>query len=65
MQLLRLPRVLERTGLKKSSLYLAVSAGQFPAPIKLNTTGRAVAWADADVDAWIQARIEAARKGAA
>ena len=57
-QLLRLPAVLQRTGLKRSSLYAAVADGQFPKPIKLNDSGRAVAWPSVAVDGWIKSRID-------
>ncbi len=56
-KLLRLPRVEERTGLKKSSLYAGAKAGTFPAPVRLSA--RAVAWRESDIDRWIAARIKA------
>lgn len=62
-QLLRLPTVLERTGMKRSSLYAAVADGQFPRPIKLNDSGRAVAWPAVVIDAWIESRVTATRDG--
>lgn len=58
--LLRLPAVLERTGLGRSSLYAAIQEGRFPEPIRLSA--RAVAWPSSEVDAWIQDRITESRK---
>lgn len=59
MQLLRLPQILERTGMSRTALYAAIAAGTFPRPVKLGATpnARAVAWPAADVDAWIAERI--------
>ena len=60
----RLPQVKARTGLCRSSLYRAIAAGDFPAPIKLGE--RASAWNAAEVDRWISGRIAARdAKGAA
>ena len=53
--LIRLPEVLRRTGMTRSSLYRAVSRGEFPRPVKL--TERCTAWPDSIVDAWIQKRL--------
>lgn len=53
----RLPQVKARTGLCRSSLYRAIAAGDFPAPIKLSE--RASAWDARAVDRWILARIAA------
>ena len=50
--LLRLPKVLSRTGLGRSTLYRLVATGDFPAPIKL--TKRSIAWPDSSVEEWIQ-----------
>jgi prophage regulatory protein len=60
--LLRLPEVIRRSGLKKTSLYAQVKAGMFPAPIPL--TERSVAWIEAEVEKWIADKIAASRRGA-
>jgi len=56
-RLLRLPLVEERTSLKKSSIYAAIRAGTFPAPVRLSAL--AVAWRESDVNAWIESRSAA------
>ena len=53
---LRLPAVKARTGLSRSTIYLRVSQGVFPAPVSLG--GRAVGWIEAEVNDWLTARIE-------
>lgn len=57
--ILRLPEVKKRTGLSRSSIYLRIAAGDFPASISLG--GRAVGWLEQDIDEWIVERIEQSR----
>ena len=52
--LLRLPAVLEATGLGRSTVYRMIAEHAFPAPVKL--AKRAVAWRDDDVRRWTSAR---------
>jgi len=51
-QLLRLPQVLARVGLRTTRLYQLIGDGSFPAPIKLGA--RAIAFVESEVDAWIE-----------
>jgi prophage regulatory protein len=57
--LIRLPEVMRRTALGKTTLYGLIRAGTFPAQIPLG--GKSVAFLEADVEQWIQQRIAAAR----
>ncbi len=50
-RLLRLPEVEFLSGLKKTSIYQR--ADGFPAPVKV---GRATAWRESEVNAWIASR---------
>lgn len=59
--LLRLPVVLQRTGLGRSSLYEAVSDGTFPAPVAIGA--RSVGWPSDAVQVWIDSRPQASRGG--
>ena len=54
---LRLPAVMQVTGLKQSTLLGCVRSGEFPRPIPLSR--RCVAWVRTDVDKWIDSRIAA------
>ena len=56
---LRLPEVIRRTGLSRSTIYLRVNKGTFPAPLKIGI--RAIAWLEAEIDAWLAATVKAAR----
>jgi len=51
-QIIRLPAVLERTGLGRSTLFAKIKAEQFPRQIKLGA--RSSGWLADEVDAWIQ-----------
>src|SRR4029453_13993108 len=57
--ILRLPDVKRRTGLSRSTIYLRIMQGTFPKPVSLG--GRAVGWLEAEVQQWLQRRIEASR----
>ena len=52
--LLRLPKVLQLTGLKKLTLYGLIRRNGFPRPVQL--TNRLVAWRSADIAVWAKAR---------
>ena len=58
-QFYRLPQLKARLNVSGSSIWAWVKAGKFPKPIKLsaNTT----AWNAADIEAWVQSRIDASR----
>ncbi len=55
-KILRLPAVLDRVGLKRSSVYQMMAEGTFPKSIKLGA--RAVGWSSESVDTWITQRTE-------
>ena len=54
--ILRLPDVKRSTGLSRSTIYLRISQGTFPKPVSLG--GCAVGWLEAEVQQWLQRRIE-------
>ena len=56
---LRLPEVLARTGLSRSTIYVRLAEGCFPRPVALG--GRAVGWIEAEVDEWVRERIAESR----
>jgi len=51
-RIIRLPEVMAKTGLSRSSVYLAISKGTFPAQIKLGD--RSTGWSLDQVDNWIE-----------
>jgi len=54
-KLLRLPDVIELSGLSRSCLYKRIAEGLWPKPVPLG--GRLVAWPENEVGAMNQARI--------
>jgi prophage regulatory protein len=55
-RIIRLPEVLKKTGLSRSSIYFYIKKGSFPGPIPLGE--RAVGWIENEVDTWVSLRIE-------
>lgn len=60
-RVLRLPQVVEATGLSRSSIYQYVAEGRFPKPIHLGSKYR-IGWPESVVQEWIQQQITAAAK---
>lgn len=59
LNILRLPAVMERTGLARSTIYQMLGRGLFPRPINLGE--RAVGWIASEVDEWLLARMRDTR----
>ena len=55
--ILRLPEVMQRVGLKRASIYLHMAQGKFPKQIHLGD--RAVGWLEPEIDAWLAVRVHA------
>jgi prophage regulatory protein len=56
----RLPQVLARVGLSRSTLYARVKVGEFPRPISLGGP-HIVGFLSSEIDAWIAQRVSDAR----
>ncbi|MGP2733774.1 helix-turn-helix transcriptional regulator [Serratia bockelmannii] len=54
-RLIRLPDVMTITGLKRSTIYLKMKAGDFPNSIPIGE--RSVAWVEGEVNKWIEKNI--------
>ena len=54
-KILRVPDVLARIGMSRSTLYEWMRTGNFPPSVKLGE--RAVGWRESDVTAWIESRV--------
>jgi len=50
-KIIRLPAVLEKTGLSRSSLYRLIAEGKFPRQVKLSE--RSAGWFEGDVNQWL------------
>lgn len=51
---IRLRRVVELSGLSKSTIWARAHQGSFPAPVRLG--GNSTGWKEAEVLAWIESR---------
>jgi prophage regulatory protein len=56
-RLLREPKVLARVPYSATQLHDLVRVGKFPRPVKLSEGGRAKAWLEEEVDAYIEGLI--------
>ena len=61
-RILRLPEVMARTGLSRTTIYRWRLAGRFPQPVRLGT--RCVGWIESEVEAWLRERMAERRGGA-
>lgn len=59
-RVLRIGETTTKAGMSRSSLYEAVKAGTFPAPLKLSK--RSSGWLESEVNAWLAQRASE-RKG--
>lgn len=57
--ILRLPEVMKRTGLSRSTIYLLIKTRQIKAPIQLSA--RAVGWVENEINDFIESRIAVSR----
>ena len=58
-KILRVPQVLDRLGIGRSTLYEWMARDAFPRSIPLGE--RSIGWLESDVDEWIEARARRAR----
>lgn len=58
--ILRLPAVIDRIGLSRSTIYLRISEGTFPKQVSLGA--RAVGFVESEIEEWLSRQIEKSRK---
>ena len=61
LRFIRLPEVLEKTGLKTTRIHELETAGKFPRRVKISD--RASGWLEHEVNKWMEQRIAASRSG--
>ncbi len=59
IRLLKLPEVKRITGLSRSSIYIRISMGTFPTPIRFAVNS--VAWKSDEIQEWIVMMVEKTR----
>jgi prophage regulatory protein len=57
IRMLRLPQVIDATGLGKTKIYELQAEGNFPLRIKI--TSHSVAWIEEEAQAWLADRVQA------
>lgn len=55
MRVLRLPEVEKKVGLRHSAIYKWMKLGRFPKPVSMGVAAKG--WIEAEIDAFIEARI--------
>lgn len=58
-RILRLPAVMARTGLSRSTIYNYINQSLFPHSVRLGP--HSVGWLAHDVDEWIETRVKTSR----
>jgi len=58
--IIKLPEVIRKTSLSKSSIYIFISNNDFPKQIYLGK--RCVGWLESDIEQWINDRIAVSKK---
>ncbi|HEX7934831.1 MAG TPA: AlpA family transcriptional regulator [Paraburkholderia sp.] len=59
IRMLRLPAVIQKTGLSRSQIYRLVEMGSFPGQVHLGE--RTAAWIEAEIEQWLTERINRTR----
>jgi prophage regulatory protein len=62
-RLIRLPEVKARVGLSRSTIYARIKSNEFPAPVRLGSNARSVAWLESSIDDFINALLVGSQKG--
>ena len=56
-RIIRPAEISQYVGLKRTQIDVMMKAGEFPKPISISDSGRAVAWLEIDLIAWQASRI--------
>ena len=56
-KIMRIPEVIDATGLSRATIWRRVRSGEFPPPVRLGgPNSRSVGWKKAEVEEWIDTR---------
>ena len=56
-RIMRIPEVVEVTGLSKTTIWRRVRSGDFPQPLRLGSLAtRSVGWKEGEIERWIDSR---------
>jgi prophage regulatory protein len=62
-RVLRMAATEEKVGLRQSQIREKVAAGEFPKPIRLSASGRAVGWLEHELEEYLDQRIAERERG--
>ena len=57
--IIRLPQVKRRIGMGETQIEAAMARGEFPKPVKIFESGRAIGWFEDEIDAYLEERAAA------
>lgn len=60
LKILRRPKVEERTGLSRSTIYSMIMTNEFPQSVRLGK--RAVGWLESEINEWLLVQIRRSRQ---
>ncbi len=60
--IIRLPQVIKKIGLSRSTTYALIKSGEFPQKIQLSS--RSIGFLESDIDSWINDKVAASKLGA-
>ena len=52
-RIIRMREMIEKVGYARSTIYLLVKEGSFPAPFRLTPNGRVIGWLEYTIDQWL------------
>jgi prophage regulatory protein len=58
MEILRLPQLMAKVGMSRSSVYAAIKNGHLPQPVKLTPGGRMMGWLSYEIDQYLKAMAD-------
>lgn len=58
-KVIRLPKVMDKTGLPRTTIYWKMERKLFPKQIKLSA--RSVGWLESEINKWIEQRVNESR----
>ena len=56
-RIMRIPEVVQVTGLSRTTIWRRVKSGDFPAPVRLGSLAtRSLGWRESEIRKWIESR---------
>ena len=56
-RMMRIPEIIQVTGLSSATIWRRVKAGDFPSPVRLGSMAtRSIGWRESEVEGWLHSR---------